>query len=157
MFSPGNSEGETEEGEDMEGFTIGQLAKKAGVNVQTIRYYERRGLMPQPQRRWSGYRQYSEGDVERILFIKHAKELGFTLKEISDLLSLRVEPNVTCRDVKMKAMAKIAEIEDRIQGLQKMKVALTKIAARCQGRGPISECPILEALNESHQNYHFSK
>ncbi|MBW2066659.1 MAG: MerR family transcriptional regulator [Deltaproteobacteria bacterium] len=139
----------------MEGFTIGQLAKKAGVNVQTVRYYERRGLMPEPRRRWSGYRQYSESDVERILFIKHAKELGFTLKEVSELLSLRVEQNTTCREVKTRATAKIAEIEEKIRALERMKLALTKIADRCRGKGPISECPILEALNEISPNGHF--
>jgi len=131
----------------MRNLTIGQLAGKAQVNVETIRYYERRGLMPEPPRRESGYRQYSEDDVARILFIKHAKELGFSLKEILELLSLRVDPNTTCGDVKKRAEVKVADIDEKIRALQKMKRALTKLVTLCRGRGPTSECPILEVLN----------
>ena len=127
--------------------TIGQLAKKAQVNVETVRYYERRGLLPEPPRRQSGYRQYSENDVSRLLFIKRAQTLGFTLKEILELLNLRVDPDTTCGDVKRRAEAKIADIEEKILALQKMKKALTKLASTCRGRGPTSECPILEMLS----------
>ena len=133
----------------METVTIGQLAEKAHVNVETVRYYERRGLIPAPPRRESGYRQYSREDVSRILFIKRAQELGFTLKEISDLLELRVDPDTTCEDVRRQAEAKIGDIEERIQSLQKMKQALSKLVASCEGRGPTAECPILEALEEN--------
>ena len=131
----------------MENFTIGQLAKKARVNVETVRYYERRGLIPEPPRRRSGYRQYSRDDVARIRFIKRAKELGFSLKEISELLSLRADPQTTCGDVKGQAEAKIADIEGKVRALQRMKEALKKLAASCGGYGPTSECPILEALD----------
>ena len=131
----------------MENMTIGQLAKKAQVNVETIRYYERRGLIPEATRRESGYRQYSEDDVARIQFIKHAKELGFSLKEISELLSLRVDPETTCGDVKRRAEMKIADIDEKIQTLLRIKKALTRLVGSCRGRGPSSECPILEALN----------
>jgi MerR family mercuric resistance operon transcriptional regulator len=103
--------------------------------------------MPEPPRRESGYRQYSEDDVARILFIKHAKELGFSLKEILELLSLRVDPNTTCGDVKKRAEVKVADIDEKIRALQKMKRALTKLVTLCRGRGPTSECPILEVLN----------
>lgn len=127
--------------------TIGQLAKKAQVNVETVRYYERRGLIPEPPRRESGYRQYSQDVVARIQFIKRAKELGFSLKEILELLSLRVDPDTPCADVKRRAEVKLADIEEKIRALQRMKKALTKLAASCSGRGPISECPILEALD----------
>jgi MerR family mercuric resistance operon transcriptional regulator len=132
----------------MQGLTIGQLAKRARVNIQTIRYYERRGLISDPPRRQSGYRQYSCDDLARIQFIKHAKEVGFTLKEISELLALRVDPHTTSGDVKKKTKSKIAEIEGKIHTLQMMKIALSRLAARCRGEGPISECPILDALSE---------
>ncbi len=131
----------------MRNLTIGQLARMAQVNVETIRYYERRGLMPEPPRRDSGYRQYADPDVTRIKFIKRAQTLGFTLKEISELLSLRVDPNTTCGDVKRRAEVKIADMEEKIKDLQRMKKALTKLASTCRGHGPMSECPILEMLN----------
>ncbi len=134
----------------MNRLTIGQLAKRANVNVQTVRYYERRGLIPDPPRRESGYRLYSQNDIARIQFIKRAQELGFSLKEILELLFLRVDPDTTCGDVKRTAEAKIGEIEEKIRDLQKMKEALTKLAAACKGRGPTSECPILEALNSEN-------
>jgi len=127
--------------------TIGQLAKKTEVNVETIRFYERRGLMPKPLRRESGYRQYSDDDIARVRFIRRAKELGFSLKEILELLSLRVDPDTTCGDIKRRAETKIADIDQKIRTLQGMKKALTKLASTCRGRGPTSECPILEMLD----------
>lgn len=132
----------------MEPLTIGKVAKRAQVNVETVRYYERRGLIPEPPRRRSGYRQYSGDDVARIKFIKHAKEVGFTLREISELLSLRVDPHTTSSEIKKKANAKINEIEEKIRSLQMMKIALSRLATQCRGEGPTSECPILEALSE---------
>ncbi len=130
--------------------TTGQLAQKAQVKVETIRYYERRGLIPEPPRRESGYRQYSQDDVVRVQFIKHSQKLGFTLKEILELLSLRVNPETTCADVKRKAEAKLVDIEGKILALQRMKKALTKLSKTCKGRGPIGDCPILEALNSEN-------
>ncbi|HDO35560.1 MAG TPA: MerR family transcriptional regulator [Nitrospirae bacterium] len=131
----------------MERLTIGKLAKQAEVNIETIRYYERRGLIPKPPRRESGYRQYPRDTVTRIQFIKRAKELGFSLREILELLSLRVDPATTCGDVKKRAEIKIADIEEKIRTLQRMKKALMKLTVECKGRGPVSECPILEALD----------
>lgn len=131
----------------MRSLTIGQLAKEAQVNVETVRYYERRGLMPEPPRRESGYRQYPRDSVARIRFIKRAQELGFSLKEISELLSLRIDPDTTCGDIKRKAELKVADIERKIRTLQSMKRALTKLVTSCRGRGPTSECPILEMLD----------
>jgi len=131
----------------MRNLTIGQLAKKTEVNVETVRFYERRGLMPKPLRRESGYRQYSDDDIARLRFIRRAKELGFSLKEILELLSLRVDPDTTCGDVKRRAKAKIADIELKIRTLQGMKRALAKLVTLCRGRGPSSECPILETLD----------
>jgi MerR family mercuric resistance operon transcriptional regulator len=132
----------------MESLTIGQLAKRAQVNVETVRYYERRGLIPKPPRRESGYCQYPQETVTRIQFIKHAKELGFSLKEILELLSLRVGRNTTCGEVKRRAEGKIADIQEKIKTLQRMEKALTRLAKECKGRGPVSECPILEALEK---------
>jgi MerR family mercuric resistance operon transcriptional regulator len=131
----------------MKSLTIGQLAQRAQVNIETIRYYERRGLMPEPPRLESGYRQYCQDHVARIQFIRRAKELGFSLKEILGLLSLRVDPSTTCGDVKRKAEAKIVDIEEKIRDLQRMREALARLVASCKGDGPSSECPILEALD----------
>ncbi len=133
----------------MEGLTIGQLAKKSRVNVETIRYYERRGLVPAPPRRYSGYRQYAPGDVRRVLFIKRAQRLGFTLREVSDLLHLKVDPQTTCADVRKRAEIKIAEVDEKIRELEAMRQALARLATSCAGFGPTAECPILEALEGS--------
>ncbi|MBI5212239.1 MAG: MerR family transcriptional regulator [Nitrospirae bacterium] len=132
----------------MKYLTIGQIAKKVGVNIDTIRYYEKQGLIPKPSRRESGYRQYSEDSVKRILFIKRAKKLGFSLKEISELLSLRLGSSTTCGDVKKRADIKIAEIGGKIQTLQRMKAALAKLVKACEENKQAGECPILEALKE---------
>ncbi|MCZ6807978.1 MAG: MerR family DNA-binding protein [Deltaproteobacteria bacterium] len=133
-------------GIDTKPLTIGQVAKQAGVGVETIRFYERRGLIAEPKRRASGYRQYALDAVRRIRFIRRAKELGFTLEEISDLLSLRVDPNSTSSDVRKRARDKITDIEDKIARLERMRAALKRVASKCKGRGPTSECPILEEL-----------
>ncbi len=132
----------------MEYLTIGKLSKKTGVGIDTIRYYERQGLIPEPRRRESGYRQYSGEMVKRIQFIRHAKDLGFSLKEINELLSLRLDPKTKCSVVKNRAEAKISDIEEKILNLQRMKKALAKLMKACSGRGPISKCPILEALEK---------
>lgn len=131
----------------MESITIGTLAKKSNVKKETVRYYERRGLIPEPKRTESGYRQYSDDTVLRIRFIKRAQELGFSLKEISELLSLRVDKHTTCGDFKNIAEVKISEVEEKIRSLNQIKKALTKLVALCSGEGPTSECPIVEALD----------
>jgi MerR family mercuric resistance operon transcriptional regulator len=131
----------------MERLTIGELAKRGGVNLETIRYYERRGLLPKPPRSPSGYRMFSSDSVRRVRFIKRAQELGFSLKEIKELLALRVTPGTTGADVRRRAEAKIADIEEKVQHLRAMKKALTGLTAACCGDGSISECPILESLS----------
>jgi MerR family mercuric resistance operon transcriptional regulator len=136
----------------MKSLTIGQLARRAGVGVETVRFYERQGLLEEPSRRESGYRQYAEDVVARLRFIKRAKELGFSLKEIKELLALRVDPSTTCAEVKKQAAAKIDDIEEKIRTLQRMKNALVKLAAVCRGRGPTSECPILDALDKEEED-----
>lgn len=131
-----------------ERLTIGGLASHGGVNVATIRYYERRGLLPTPSQARSGYRLYADDAVRRLRFIRQAQLLGFSLNEIQELLSLRMQPGTTCADIRQRAREKIATVNDKIEDLQRMKSALTKLARACQGQGPVSECPILEALEK---------
>ncbi|MGQ0702245.1 MAG: MerR family transcriptional regulator [Gemmatimonadales bacterium] len=128
--------------------TIGKVAAAAAVNVETIRYYERRGLFIPPQRTASGYRQYSEDAVSRLRFIKHAQELGFSLREIQELLGLRVRNRAACNAVARKTRQKIAVVEQRIADLQRLKRTLERLAAACAARRSTDECPILEAMEE---------
>lgn len=128
------------------GLTIGKVAHSAGLAIDTVRYYEREGLLEKPARSASGYRHYRPDAIARLRFIRQAKELGFSLNEIKELLSLRVAPGKSCADVKARAEAKIADVEQRIAQLDRMKRALAKLATACSGRGPTSECPILDAL-----------
>ena len=129
---------------------IGQVAQRAGVNVETIRFYERKGLITQPPRNTEGYRQYPDQTIARIRFIKRAKELGFSLTEIAEFLSLQANPRATCTDVKQRAEAKVSTIQDRIKDLQKMKRSLEQLAASCKGSGPIVDCPIIDCF-ETHK------
>jgi Hg(II)-responsive transcriptional regulator len=128
--------------------TIGQVASHSGVGVETVRFYERKGLIPQPPRPESGFRRYTKDTVSRIRFIQRSKALGFSLKEIKELLSLRVDSASSCGEVKKRAEEKIADIEKKIHTLREMKQALESLASACRGRGPTGECPILEALGE---------
>ena len=125
---------------------IGQLAKAAGVHVETIRYYERCGLLPDPGRRAAGYRVYPAEMVARIRFIKRAQQLGFSLKEIAGLLALRIDDVTTCEQVRTQAEAKLAEIDEKIADLQRIRSALATLAAACAHGGPAGECPLLDAL-----------
>src|SRR5216684_6276113 len=111
--------------------TISQVATAADVNVQTIRYYERRGLVPTPRRTPSGYRQYTDDAVARLRFIKHAQELGFSLQEIQELLGLRVRHGAACDVVEQKTRQKIELVQERIRDLQRMKRTLERLAAAC--------------------------
>ena len=126
--------------------SIGQLAQETGVGRETVRFYERQGLIQDPPRTDSGYRLYPATAVQRLRFIKRAKELGFSLREIAELLSLRVDPVTTCADVRRLGEERMNDIEERIQDLTKMKSALARLLASCTGRGPTSACPLLEAL-----------
>ena len=128
-------------------FTIGQLAQQAGVNIESIRYYERRGLIPEPPRLASGYRQYSKDDITRIQFIKRAQALGFSLTEIAELLALRVKSGTVCADVQQQAEDKLADIEAKIALLQGMKLALSELVTACRDNQLTTECPILNALD----------
>jgi MerR family mercuric resistance operon transcriptional regulator len=130
----------------MTDLTSGQLAEGAGVGIETIRYYERKGLLPPPARSRSGYRRFPAEAVDRLRFIRQAQYLGFSLKEIQELLSLRIDPKASCSEVRQRAQAKIGEIEQRLRGLQRIREVLWKLSEACGGRGPITACPILEAL-----------
>ena len=128
--------------------TIGQVAAAAAVNIQTIRYYERRGLFAAPRRTPSGYRQYAEDAVSRLRFIKHAQELGFSLQEIQDLLGLRVRHGAACDAVERKTRQKITLVEQKIRDLQRLRRTLDRLAAACAARRTTDDCPILEALED---------
>ncbi|HEY9449858.1 MAG TPA: heavy metal-responsive transcriptional regulator [Gemmatimonadaceae bacterium] len=130
----------------METLTIGELAGAVGVNVQTVRYYERRGLLPEPRRRPSGYREYPASDVARLGFIRRAQGLGFTLSEIEDLLALRMDPHTTPADVHRRVEEKIDAVEAKMAELAKISSALGALASACQTHGPLGDCPFLEAL-----------
>ncbi len=134
----------------MRRYFIGELAKRASVKVDTIRYYEKQGLMPRPFRSESGYRLYTPEDLRRIIFIRAAKRLGFSLKEIKDLLSLRINSQGRCRDVKRISTIKISEIEKRIESLQGMMRALIKLVAACREGRKTSLCPILDAIDHGN-------
>jgi Hg(II)-responsive transcriptional regulator len=128
--------------------TTSQLAKEASVNLETIRYYERRGLIPKPPRNASGYRQYSPEDIARTKFIKRAQALGFSLREILEIFSLRMEPGTTCGDIKARVKTKIDEVGQKIADLRQMQGALLNLIGKCTGKGPVGKCPILEILNK---------
>lgn len=126
--------------------TIGEVARQAGIGVETVRFYERQGLLEEPQRRASGYRQFDPEAVAVLRFIRRAKELGFTLKEIKGLLALRLDASATRAEVRQQAKAKVTDIEARIADLQRMRDVLLKLVKKCHGDGAATGCPILEAL-----------
>ena len=125
---------------------IGEVAERGGVSLQAIRYYEREGLLPKPPRLASGYRMFPDTAVRRVQFIKRAQELGFSLAEIRELLSLRENADAGAQDMRERARAKVADIEQKIRRLRAMKSALNALAKSCPGCGPLSDCPILDAL-----------
>ena len=126
--------------------TIGQLARKAEINLETVRYYERRGLLPKPPRTASGYRLFPVEAAQRLRFIRRAQELGFSLAEIRELLSLRLSPRASSSEIRKRAQAKISDIENKIKSLESMRKSLRKLAASCDGCRPVSQCLILESL-----------
>ena len=130
----------------MNGLTIGQLAKQSNVHVETLRYYERRGLIFAPPRTVSNYRVYSSEILRRVKFIKQAQALGFSLEEIKKLLALRAAPRAKCADVRGYAMHKMQDIQERIRSLKRMHKSLEKLLRECAGDLPATECPILGSL-----------
>ncbi len=132
----------------MTSMTIGKAARKAGVGVETIRFYERRGLIRQPPKtQGAGFRVYPDEAVERVRFIRQAQEIGFSLREIHDLLSLRADPATDAGDVRERAEAKLDQVNEKIAQLTRIRVALEGLIATCPGRGgALRACSILEAL-----------
>ena len=128
--------------------TIGRLAKKVGVNIQTVRYYERLKLLAPTARRPSGYRLYGTAEVQRLRFIKNAQTLGFTLQEIVDLLNLRVSSAARCGDVQRRAQAKLAQVEAKVRDLEALARALQDLIRACHAGQPTDRCPILKCLEE---------
>jgi Zn(II)-responsive transcriptional regulator len=130
----------------MSTFSIGQLAKRAGVAIDTVRYYERNAMLTPAGRLESGYRRYGQAELKRLRFIRRAKLLGFTLADIRELLSLSDERNVA--KVKRTAEAKLADIEERMAELERIRNGLRTLVAACPGHGRAEVCPILNALSE---------
>jgi MerR family mercuric resistance operon transcriptional regulator len=130
----------------MDKLSIGELAKRANVNIETIRYYERRGLLSIPSRNKSGHRQYSTDEIRRTDFIKRCQALGFSLKEIAEILELRITPESTCGDMQSRVTEKLIDVDKKIKELGQIRNALNRLIKKCTGKGPISKCPILEEL-----------
>ncbi len=131
----------------METFSIGQLASRASVNVETVRFYERKGLIRQPQRTES-YRVYSTDDLNSILFIRQAKNLGFTLQQIKELLYLRLTGPKRCDAVRPKTEAKLGEVREKIRALRQMESALARLIQSCMAEKPTDRCTIMGAFEE---------
>lgn len=127
--------------------TIGKLARETGVNVETVRYYERRGLVARPRERRGAYRVYPPEAVTRIRGIKRAQSLGFTLEEIKELFGLQIDEKARCQDVLRQAQGKIAEIDEKLKTLRAVKRELEKLTSACHAELPVYECPIMHALS----------
>lgn len=125
---------------------IGLLAKRAGVPIDTVRYYERNGILPPPERQASGYRAYNERDVERLRFLRRAKALGFTLVEIRDLLELSSRRDDDMGSLKTAASEKLADVEHKLAELTRIRDGLRVLVDACPGHGALERCPILAAL-----------
>ena len=131
----------------MTGLTIGKIAAACGVGVETVRYYERRGLLTQPARTHGAYRSYPRETIDRLAFVREAQDLGFTLREIGDLLQLRADPAADCAAVRARTTAKLEQIEARILTCERMRATLKDLLSRCPGRGELGGCSIVEALS----------
>ena len=127
-------------------YTVSKIARAAGVGIETIRFYEQEGLLDEPSRRPSGYRIYSDAAVTRIRFIQRAKQLGFTLREIRELIALDARGDAECGDLRARASEKLAVVEAKIADLERVRGALADVIAACLCNGPIRECPVMECL-----------
>jgi Hg(II)-responsive transcriptional regulator len=130
---------------------IGEVAAQAAVTIQTLRYYERRGLLRAPSRQTSGYRRYEDDVVQRVRFIRRAQDLGFTLEEISDLLGLWTDSAQSCTAVERRASATLERIDDKLRDLGRMRGALAQYVTACRDRRSFDECPLLIALGDSNE------
>lgn len=126
--------------------TIGKIAKQTGVTVAAVRFYERQGLIAPPRRTPAGYRQYPPDTVKRVLFIRRAKEAGFSLKDIGELLHLRRDPRTSCADIRRRTERKIEEIDQKLADLGQIRRSLEQLVAQCRDDMTLTDCPILEAL-----------
>ncbi|MCZ6560493.1 MAG: helix-turn-helix domain-containing protein [Gammaproteobacteria bacterium] len=129
------------------GMQIGQLSKKTGCNIETIRYYEKRGLLPSPPRTAGGYRLYDSDHLKRLTFVMRSRDLGFSMAEIEKLLSLVDEHQLTCHDMHQQTLAHVGDIQSKIADLKRLERVLTEIASKCSD-GTVPECPIIDALYE---------
>jgi MerR family transcriptional regulator, mercuric resistance operon regulatory protein len=127
-----------------ERYTIGTLARTAGVSVETIRYYQRRGLVPEPAKPLGGIRHYAREHAQRLRFIKEAQRLGFSLEEVGDLLSL--EDGLHCHDVEVIAGHKLATVRERIVQLRKIETVLAALVGKCRGNKGKLRCPLISSL-----------
>jgi DNA-binding transcriptional MerR regulator len=125
---------------------IGDLSRQAGVNVETIRYYERIGVLPKPARQANGRRSYAEADAQRLGFIRHARDLGFDLPSVRVLLALQEQPEASCEDASRIAQGQLAEVESRIARLLSLRDELARMVGECR-QGRVSECRVIEALS----------
>ena len=136
----------------MKSFTIGRAAKATGISVETIRFYERRGLISQPIRpKGGGARDYDDEAVARLRFIRQAKDIGFSLAEVAELLALRDDSSAGCASVRARAISKRREIADKLEKLKEMRDSLDGLIAACPGKGQLSECTILEAIESDRR------
>jgi DNA-binding transcriptional MerR regulator len=125
---------------------IGDLSRVTGVNIETIRYYERIGVLPRPTRQMNGRRTYAEQDTGRLGFIRHARDLGFELADVRTLLALQEQPEASCEDASRIAQTQLEAVEARIAKLQNLRTELTRMVSECQ-KGVVAECRVIEALN----------
>ena len=130
------------------GLKIGQVAKRAGVSVETLRYYEQRGLLASPRRTPAGYREYPEQVLQQLTFISRAKDLGFSLSEIGELLQLQLNPEADRAEVKQLVVEKLVLIEQRLAELQQLRLALQRLSSSCDGQGGVDQCPIMAFLQQ---------
>ena len=130
---------------------IGELAQRARVGIDTVRYYERQGLLPRAHRLPSGYRVYDEDEVRRLRFVRRAKALGFTLPEIRELLALSDHRQDDMAGMKAAATEKLADVRTKLAELDRMRAALESLIASCPGHGALAQCPILAALAEDDE------
>ena len=131
----------------MQGLTISKLAQEAGVNVETIRFYQRRGLLAEPDKPLGGIRHYGQAEVARVLFIKAAQRIGFTLDEVAQLLQL--DDGTQCSDARAIAERKLADVRKRLADLQRIEGVLTQLVGRCATRRGKVRCPLIDALQPS--------
>jgi len=130
--------------------TIGRLSKRTGVNIETIRYYERAGMLPKPLRSKGGYRVYSHDHVKRLSFVRRGRELGFSLDQLRGLLRLVEVRHYTCAEVKTITLEHLAEVRRKVTDLRRLAQVLSDMAGKCKG-GKVPECPIIDALFDARR------